>query len=75
MLAVAGASPSPAGAAIEWCEASALAMPLPDAAFDVVLCRRGLQQFPDRPVALAEMRRDQGGRHGARGDPHRGASG
>jgi ubiquinone/menaquinone biosynthesis C-methylase UbiE len=57
MLAVARGVPLPAGAAIEWCEASALAMPLPDAAFDVVLCQQGLQQFPDRPAALAEMRR------------------
>src|SRR5215213_6034773 len=57
MLGVARTSAVPAGASIEWCEASALEMPLPDAAFDVVLCQQGLQQFPDRPAALAEMRR------------------
>lgn len=57
MLGVARSVAAPAGPAIEWCEASALAMPLPDAAFDVVLCQQGLQQFPDRPAALAEMRR------------------
>lgn len=57
MLAVARSLPSISGAAIEWIEASALDMPLPDAAFDVVLCQHGLQQFPDRSVALAEMRR------------------
>jgi len=44
-------------AAIEWLEASALDLPLPDAAFDVVLCQQGLQQFSDRPAALREMRR------------------
>lgn len=57
MLAVARSLPPVAGAPIEWREASALAMPLPDGAFDVVLCQQGLQQFPDRPAALGEMRR------------------
>ncbi len=57
MLAVAGSLPPVPGAAIEWCEASALAMPLPDAGFDVVLCQQGLQQFPDRPAALGEISR------------------
>jgi ubiquinone/menaquinone biosynthesis C-methylase UbiE len=57
MLAVARSLPPGPGAAIEWCEASALAMPLPDAAFDGVLCQQGLQQFPDRLAALGEMYR------------------
>jgi ubiquinone/menaquinone biosynthesis C-methylase UbiE len=57
MLAVARSLPVPAGAAIDWHEASALALPFPDAAFDVVLCQLGLQFFPDRPAALAEARR------------------
>jgi len=57
MLAVARSLPPASGAPIEWCEASALAMPLPDGAFDVVLCQQGLQQFPDRPTALGEMHR------------------
>jgi ubiquinone/menaquinone biosynthesis C-methylase UbiE len=57
MLTVARALPPPSGAVIEWCEASALQMLLPDAAFDVVLCQQGLQQFSDRPAALREMRR------------------
>jgi ubiquinone/menaquinone biosynthesis C-methylase UbiE len=43
--------------AIEWHEASAEALPLGDATFDVVLCQMGLQFFPDRPGALREMRR------------------
>ena len=32
-------------------------MDVSDAAFDVVLCQQGLQFFPDRHAALAEMRR------------------
>jgi ubiquinone/menaquinone biosynthesis C-methylase UbiE len=42
---------------IEWYEASAEAMPLPDDAFDVVLCQMGLQFMEDKLVALQEMRR------------------
>ena len=57
MLAVARRLAPVDGAAVEWLEASALEMPLPDATFDVVLCQHGLQQFPDRPAALREMRR------------------
>ncbi|HLL50277.1 MAG TPA: methyltransferase domain-containing protein, partial [Thermomicrobiales bacterium] len=57
MLDVARALPSPAGAPITWTEASVLAMPFPDATFDVVVCQLGLQFFPDRPQALQEMRR------------------
>jgi SAM-dependent methyltransferase len=57
MLVVARSLPPVTGAAIEWYEASALQMPLPDAAFDVVLCQQGLQQFPDARTALGEMRR------------------
>ena len=43
--------------AIEWHEASAEAMPLPDDAFDVVLCQLGLQFMSDKVAALLEMRR------------------
>jgi len=42
---------------IEWCEASAENMPLPDASFDVVTCQMGLQFMPDRHGALREIRR------------------
>jgi ubiquinone/menaquinone biosynthesis C-methylase UbiE len=56
MLAVAG-SVTPRGAAIAWHEASAEAMPLPDDAFDVVLCQMGLQFVPDKNAAAREMRR------------------
>jgi ubiquinone/menaquinone biosynthesis C-methylase UbiE len=57
MLAVARGLPPPTGATIAWTEASVLAMPFPDATFNVVLCQLGLQFFPDRPQALREMRR------------------
>lgn len=42
---------------IDWQHASAESMPLPDHAFDVVLCQMGLQFMPDKPAALREMRR------------------
>src|SRR5436190_18026348 len=57
MIAVARSLPAGAGAAIEWYEASALALPFIDSSFDVVLCQQGLQFFPDKAVALREMRR------------------
>lgn len=56
MLAVAR-SATPADAAIDWYEASAEAMPLPDVAFDVALCSMGLQFVGDKLAALREMRR------------------
>jgi ubiquinone/menaquinone biosynthesis C-methylase UbiE len=56
MLAVAR-SATPPGMPIQWHEASAEAMPIPDAAFDVVLCQMGLQFMLDKRAALREMRR------------------
>jgi ubiquinone/menaquinone biosynthesis C-methylase UbiE len=56
MLAIAR-SATPPGMPIEWHEASAEAMPLPDASFDVVLCQMGLQFMPEKRAALREMRR------------------
>jgi ubiquinone/menaquinone biosynthesis C-methylase UbiE len=63
MLAVARAS-APPGIWIDWYEAGAEAIPLPDGAFDVVLCQMGLQFMSDKPAALREMRRvlNRGGR-------------
>ncbi|HUE27849.1 MAG TPA: class I SAM-dependent methyltransferase [Solirubrobacteraceae bacterium] len=58
MLAVAGSKPAPEGAApIEYREAAAERLPVGDAEFDVATCQQGLQFFPDRPAALAEMHR------------------
>lgn len=57
MIRVAESLPAPDGAPIEWVEGSALAIPLPDASVAVVLCQQGLQFFPDKALALREMRR------------------
>jgi SAM-dependent methyltransferase len=58
MLEIARAKISPeASAPIEYVECPADSLRVPDNAFDVVTCQQGLQFFPDRPAALAEMRR------------------
>jgi ubiquinone/menaquinone biosynthesis C-methylase UbiE len=57
MISVARSLPAAEGAAIEWLEGSALALPLPDASVDAVLCQQGLQFFPDKGLALRETRR------------------
>ena len=64
MIAVARSLPATSDAPIEWLERSALDLRLENASFDVVLCQQGLQFFPDKAVALQEMRRvlDRGGR-------------
>ena len=56
MLAVAK-SVTPSDLSIEWYQASAESMPLPDGAFDVVLCQLSLQFVADRLQGLREMRR------------------
>jgi ubiquinone/menaquinone biosynthesis C-methylase UbiE len=56
MLAAAR-SATPLEMLIQWHEASAEAMPIPEASFDVVLCQMGLQFMPDKRAALREMRR------------------
>lgn len=56
MLAVARESVPP-GATVDWHEAPAEAIPLPDGSFDVVLCGMGLQFFSDRRAGLREIRR------------------
>lgn len=58
MIAVAEtASANDGGARIEWRCGSAQALPFEDQSFDVALCLQGLQFFPDRILALQEMRR------------------
>ncbi|HLY67992.1 MAG TPA: class I SAM-dependent methyltransferase [Chloroflexota bacterium] len=52
-----GWPPERGSAPIEYVEASALSMPLPDAAFDVVYCQQGMQHMTDHVAALREMRR------------------
>ena len=56
MIAV-GRAATGAETSIEWHEADAQSMPLPDEEFDVVLCQMGLQFMPDRERALREMHR------------------
>ncbi len=36
---------------------NAIALDLPDRAFDIAYCQQGLQFFPDRPAGVREMRR------------------
>lgn len=67
MLAVAQEKPAiPDGAPIDYLECEAASLTGPAEAFDVVTCQQGLQFFPDRPSALAEMNRvlKPGGRVG-----------
>ena len=57
MLDIARTMPVPKGAAIAWQEGSAIALPFPNASYDLVCCHQGVQFFPDRPAALREMLR------------------
>jgi SAM-dependent methyltransferase len=58
MLDVArGLTAPPGSAPIEFVEASALELPMPDSSFQFLLCQQGLQFFPDRTTAVAEFRR------------------
>ncbi len=58
MIALASARPPEKHAApIEWREADAQKLDLPDASFDAVLCQLGLMLFAEPDSALAEMRR------------------
>ena len=57
MLAVARSLPAGPGASVGWFEGSALSLPFSAGSYDVVLCQLGLQFIPDRPAALAGMRR------------------
>jgi len=58
MIAIAnGKPPVPGGAALEYVVSPAAPLAVPDEAFDVVTCQQGLQFFPDRGAAIAEMHR------------------
>jgi len=57
MLAVARELGTPGGAAVDYQQGTADALPFDDEEFSVVTCQQGLQFFPDRPAALAEFRR------------------
>ena len=49
---------APDSAPIDYLHCPADALNVADQSFEVVTCQQGLQFFPDRPAALAEMRRD-----------------
>lgn len=51
------ASGRDAATTIEWRTGDAAALPFESGIFDVVLCQQGMQFFPDRLLALREMRR------------------
>lgn len=57
MLAVAQRKSADSVPPIEWLESRAESIPRGDESFDLVLCQQVLQFFPDRQVALREMRR------------------
>lgn len=57
MLRVAHHASDAAGLTIEWVQGDAQALPFPDASFDLVFCQQGIQFFPDRALAVAEMHR------------------
>ena len=57
MLAAARRASEAERLAIEWREGDAQELPFADASFDLVLCQHGLQFFPNRARALAEMHR------------------
>lgn len=58
MLDLARAKPAmDASAPIDYRECSADALDVPDDVFDLVTCQQGLQFFPNRSLALAEMKR------------------
>lgn len=57
MLAVARATATREGAAIEWREGSAEQLPFPEGSFEIVLCQFALMFFADKAAALAEIRR------------------
>ena len=57
-LAIARSHPAEENAApIDYAQADAAALPFDADDFDVALCQQGLQFFPERAAALAEMRR------------------
>lgn len=57
MLDVASKLTVPYGAAIEWVQGDATKLDFAKGSFDIVACQQGLQFFPDRAAALAEVKR------------------
>ncbi len=57
MLAVAKANQPKTDISIDWQQGDMCALPLPDNAFDIVLCHQGLQFVSDKLAALRHMHR------------------
>lgn len=57
MLAVARSSQPASDISIEWCEDDVTTLSFSDGSFGVAVCQQGLQFFPDKVVALREIRR------------------
>jgi SAM-dependent methyltransferase len=57
MLEAASKLTVPYGAPIEWVQGDATKLDYAAGTFDVVVCQQGLQFFPDKPSAVAEMKR------------------
>lgn len=57
MIAIARSLPISGTTLMAWLERSALDLGVPDESIDAVLCQQGLQFFPDKPLAMREMRR------------------
>lgn len=57
MVAVAEAAMPATRHATEWAAADITSLPFAGGSFDIVFCQQGLQFFPDKPAALAEIGR------------------
>ncbi len=57
MLSVAQAKAKALGIEADWRQADAAALPLDEASIDLAICQQALQFFPDKPAALAELKR------------------
>ncbi len=57
MLVVARSASGSEGVTVEWQEGTVETLPFPESSFHLVLRQMGMQFFPDKVAALAEMRR------------------
>lgn len=57
MIEVARAHTGQRGVPIDWQQGDVNDLPFPDASFDIAFCQQGLQFFPDKLLALREIRR------------------
>lgn len=57
MIEVARKMMPPSRHKVEWFACDVIDLPFADGEFDIAICQQGLQFFPDKPKALAEIRR------------------